>query len=323
MSLNILALPPEEYKSLIYLSIPGLITLPSLQPSFLICLSSADLISSAQVTMLLSPSSSRIWPCCSQHRWREDILYGVCSFGHPPHFGHVPECRWADQHLCQISASPPEKVPWYEARRGLHGQHVDHWFHILHEHLVHRGTGLFPLWRMEFLPCLLLLLHYTHHHRVWGLRGPAEWTSSADQAQLRGLQLHLHPDGPGCDWSLPQLSSAALHDYEHWGRETGRGAEGTARSQRSGVQTHPLFGGPPFVALHPIRMWRGEHSWWKRRRGSKPRPAQRLCWGAPPSIHVLLPLVQEQREAAVLHPHDHPAWPLHFGHVHGTGGGFF
>lgn len=92
MSLNILALPPEEYKSLIYLSIPGLTALPSLQPSFLICLSSADLISSAQVTMLRSPSPSRIRPCCSQHRWREDILYGVCTSGHPPHFGHVPEC---------------------------------------------------------------------------------------------------------------------------------------------------------------------------------------------------------------------------------------
>lgn len=56
MSLNILELPPEEYKSLIYLSIPGLTTIPSLRPSVLIFLSSADLISSAQVTMLLSLS---------------------------------------------------------------------------------------------------------------------------------------------------------------------------------------------------------------------------------------------------------------------------
>lgn len=322
-SLNLSELLLEEYKWLIYPSIPGLITLPSLQPFVLRPLSSADWISSAPITMLLSPSPLRIRPCGSQHRGREDILYGLCTSGHPPDFGHVPECWWAHQHLCQISASPVEKVPWNEAHRSIHGQHADYRFHILHMHAVHRGTGLLPLWRMEFFPCLLLLFHHTHHHWLWGLCGPAERTSSADQAQIRGLQLHLHPHGTGCDRRLPQLGSAALYDHERWRREAGRWAEGTARSQWPGRRPHPLFYRPDLVALHATRMRRGKHSGWKRRRGSEPRAAQRLRWGAPLPIYVLLPLVQEQREAAVLHTHDHPARPLHLGHIHGAGGGFF
>lgn len=191
---------------------------------------SVGLSISTPVTLLLPSFPLRIRPCSAQHRWRESVLHALRTPRYPSHLGHVPECGRTDQHFCQIPAPPFKETPWYETHRGLHGQHGDHRLHILHEHSGSGSHGVLSLWRMELLPCFLLLFYHTHHYWLWGLCGTTEGRSAAETARLRGLQLHLHPNRPRCDRSLPQPGCAEVHDHELWGWEKRCRAEGSSRS---------------------------------------------------------------------------------------------
>lgn len=80
------------------------------------------------------------------------------------------------------------------------------------------------------------------------------------------------------------------------GSSCGLGADGSAHTTDTASSTAAVGGGG----------------------GRRRRLPKRLRRGAALPVHVLVPLVQEPREAAVLHPHDHPAGPLHVRHVRGA-----
>ncbi|KAL4694389.1 hypothetical protein H8959_013654 [Pygathrix nigripes] len=244
--------------------------------------------------------------CGAQHGWRQGVLHVLRAAGHPAHARHVPEPGRAHQHLGEVPAAPRQEGAGHAARRRVHGQHGAHWLLLMHQHAVHRRCRLLPLRALDLLPGLLLLLHHAHHHRLRRLRGAAEGPGPADAAAVRGLQLRLHPYRPHGHRRLPQPRGAALHDHERRGREARRRAPCAAHTQRAGGRRR--------------RRWqRAHHGHRLVHRGSwRRRLPQRLRGGAALPVHVLVPVVQEPGEAAVLHPHDHPTGPLHVRHVRGA-----
>ncbi len=170
----------------------------------------------------------RLWPCRPQYGCWESVLHGVCTSGHPPHPGDVPEPGRTHQHLRSLPVAQSQEMHGPAAAGGLHGQHGDHRLLFLHQHLVHRSSCLLPLWRLDLFPCLLLLFHHPHHHRFRGLRSPTEGQRSPEQPSLRCLQFCLYPDGSHGNWCFPQSSGATVHDDEHRGWEKRRSAEGAA-----------------------------------------------------------------------------------------------
>lgn len=158
---------------------------------------------------------------------------------------------------------------------------------------------------LDLLPGLLLLIH-AHHHRLRRLRGGARRTRRCRRS------LSAWPSASSTS-SRASRSSAFLNlvvlrfmTMSRRGREARRRAPRAAHAQRAesgrqggagGAGTAGAAARTPLTPPHPLRRAAAAAASGCLRR-SAALPVRSCLW-------------YKSREAAVLHPHDHPAGPLH------------
>lgn len=154
------------------------------------------------VSLFISLFCCRLWACSSWDWCWQSVLHVLCNPWYPTHTGYVPEPWGAHEHSCSDVAKKNKAVPGNEADNSLHEKYGCGWFSLMYGDIRHWGSCLFLFWRLDFLSCLLLLLHNIDHHWIWRLCCPAETWSFAEEAPLCSIQLYVYPSGLDSDWGL-------------------------------------------------------------------------------------------------------------------------
>ena len=144
----------------------------------------------------------RLWPRYAAHWCWQDLLYVLRCLGHPSDTGHVPEPGREDQHFSPLPPAQSQARPGPTEDGGIHGEHGPGGSAVMHEHAVYRSRSLLPLRGLDFLQCLLLLLHHAHHHRLWRFCGAAEDRCSPEATPLCRVQLHVHFGRADSNWGF-------------------------------------------------------------------------------------------------------------------------
>lgn len=116
----------------------------------------------------------RLWSQHSKDCLRQTLLYGIRPCRNPSLHDHVSKCWWKTQYICDLYSEKYQKVFQVQENRGLsNGRFIYHSKSVVLD-FNNRNVAVF--WTRELVHRWLrvLLLYYTHDHRVRGLRRYAE-----------------------------------------------------------------------------------------------------------------------------------------------------